>query len=122
MSKYGDIQYLIDRPDPSEIFLKARQIAGIQLQEQFELFNKGKSQPIINFSKIKEALFSGSGSMSNSFWLTSISILAICVTINMLAILFLVFHNLVGYLRKNQDIFKAVHGLLIMFLIGSIIF
>jgi hypothetical protein len=42
MSKYGDIQYLIDRPEPSEIFIKARQIAGIQLQEQFELFNKGE--------------------------------------------------------------------------------
>ena len=42
MSKYGDIQYLIDRPEPSEIFLKARQITGIQLQEQFEHFNKGK--------------------------------------------------------------------------------
>lgn len=42
MSKYGNIQYLIDRPEPTEIFLKARQIAGIQLQEQFEIFNKGK--------------------------------------------------------------------------------
>lgn len=39
MSKYGDIQYLIDRPEPSEIFLKARQIAGIQLQEQFKKNN-----------------------------------------------------------------------------------
>jgi len=39
MSKYGDIQYLIDRPEPSEIFLKARQIAGTQLQEQFNVNN-----------------------------------------------------------------------------------
>lgn len=35
MSKYGDIQYLIDRPEPSEIFLRARHIAGSQLQDQF---------------------------------------------------------------------------------------
>ncbi len=42
MSKYGNIQYLIDRPEPTEIFLKARQIAGIQLQEQFKIFNNGK--------------------------------------------------------------------------------
>jgi hypothetical protein len=40
MSKYGTIQYLIDRPEPSEIFLKARHMAGMQLQEQFTLFNK----------------------------------------------------------------------------------
>lgn len=40
MSKYGDIQYLIDRPEPSEIFLKARSIAGRQLQSQFNILNK----------------------------------------------------------------------------------
>lgn len=40
MSKYGDIQYLIDRPEPSDIFLRARHMAGVQLQEQFALHNK----------------------------------------------------------------------------------
>jgi len=39
MSKYGDIQYLIDRPEPSEIFLKARHMAGSQLQDQFNSNN-----------------------------------------------------------------------------------
>lgn len=42
MGKYGDIQYLIDRPEPSKIFLQARQIAGFQLQKQFKIYNKGK--------------------------------------------------------------------------------
>jgi hypothetical protein len=42
MGKYGDIQYLIDRPEPSDIFLQARQIAGFQLQEQFKIYNNGK--------------------------------------------------------------------------------
>jgi len=42
MGKYGDIQYLIDRPEPINIFLQARQIAGFQLQEQFKIYNKGK--------------------------------------------------------------------------------
>lgn len=40
MSKYGDIQYLIDRPEPSEIFLRARHIAGSQLQEEFNANNQ----------------------------------------------------------------------------------
>lgn len=40
MSKYGDIQYLIDRPEPSEIFLRARHIAGSQLQDQFNANNQ----------------------------------------------------------------------------------
>lgn len=40
MSKYGDIQYLIDRPEPNEIFLRARHIAGSQLQEQFNAYNQ----------------------------------------------------------------------------------
>lgn len=39
MSKYGDIQYLIDSPEPSEIFLRARHIAGSQLQDQFNANN-----------------------------------------------------------------------------------
>jgi hypothetical protein len=42
MSKYGNIQYLIDRPQPSEIFLSARQLAGVQLQDQFNV-NKNKN-------------------------------------------------------------------------------
>ena len=46
MSKYGDIQYLIDRPEPSEIFLRARHIAGSQLQDQFNVNN----QKIVNSS------------------------------------------------------------------------
>jgi hypothetical protein len=29
------LQYLMDRPEPSELFLEARQMAGGQLQEQF---------------------------------------------------------------------------------------
>ena len=40
MSKYGDIQYLVDRPEPSEIFLRARHIAGSQLQDQFNANNQ----------------------------------------------------------------------------------
>jgi hypothetical protein len=40
MGKYGDIHYLLDRPEPSNIFLEARQIAGFQLQEQFKIYNK----------------------------------------------------------------------------------
>lgn len=40
MSKYGDIQYIIDRPEPSEIFLRARHIAGSQLQDQFNANNQ----------------------------------------------------------------------------------
>ena len=40
MSEYGDIQYLIDRPEPSEIFLRARHIAGSQLQDQFNANNQ----------------------------------------------------------------------------------
>lgn len=40
MSKYGDIQYLIDRPEPSEIYLRARHIAGSQLQDQFNANNQ----------------------------------------------------------------------------------
>ncbi len=34
MSKYNDIQYLVDRPKPTKIFLEARNMAGMQLQQQ----------------------------------------------------------------------------------------
>jgi hypothetical protein len=46
MSKYGEIQYLIDSPEPSEIFLRARHIAGSQLQDHFNANN----QNIVNSS------------------------------------------------------------------------
>lgn len=39
MDKDINIQHLIDRPEPSELFLKARQFAGSQLQSQFSFFN-----------------------------------------------------------------------------------
>jgi hypothetical protein len=42
MSKFGNTQYLIDRPEPSEILKQAANIAGNQLQEQFSGFNKGE--------------------------------------------------------------------------------
>jgi hypothetical protein len=35
------LQYLMDRPEPSELFLEARQIAGVHLQEQFRQFDNG---------------------------------------------------------------------------------
>lgn len=40
MSKYGEIQYLIDRPEPSEIFIRASHIAGSQLQNHFKANNQ----------------------------------------------------------------------------------
>ena len=40
MSKLEDIQYLIDRPEPGEIFLRARHVAGAQLQNQFLVNNR----------------------------------------------------------------------------------
>ncbi len=57
MSKYADIQYLIDRPDPSEIFLRARHIAGVQLQEQFKANNQHNANSIVDgFKWIKNEL------------------------------------------------------------------
>lgn len=41
MSKFKNPGYMIDRPEPSEIFLNARHIAGSQLQGEF---NKNKGQ------------------------------------------------------------------------------
>ena len=37
--KQHPIQYLMDRPEPSELFLEARQLAGVHLQEQFQQFD-----------------------------------------------------------------------------------
>jgi hypothetical protein len=53
MSKYGDIQYLIDSPEPSEIFLKARHMAGGRLQDQFNANNKSVNSSYDGFKWIK---------------------------------------------------------------------
>lgn len=74
------------------------------------------------FSKFKDMLFQGEGFMGRSVWFSLIIILVLCITINVLITLTMVFHNLVIHLRKDQDMFKVVHGLLVLFLIGSIVF
>lgn len=57
MERYGDIQYLVDRPEPSEIFLKARQMAGAQLQKQFSsLNNKDVNSSYDGFKWVKAEL------------------------------------------------------------------
>lgn len=40
MNNPNSMQYLMDRQEPSNLFLEARQIAGVQLQEQFSLVNQ----------------------------------------------------------------------------------
>jgi hypothetical protein len=51
MPEYGNLHYEIDRPVPSELFLKARQIAGCQLQEQFRKLNTGI--PDVSYNSFK---------------------------------------------------------------------
>lgn len=57
MSKYVEIHYFVDSPEPSEIYLKARSIAGTQLQEQFAFFNnKNVNSSYDGFKWIKAEL------------------------------------------------------------------
>ena len=57
MAKYGDIQYLIDRPKPSKIYLDARRIAFYQLQKQFAINNMiGAKSSYESFKWIKAEL------------------------------------------------------------------
>ena len=81
--------------------------------------NKGGSK--ISFSNLKKFLSEGRDLFGSSVWAALITVLATCLMINLAAVLFIASHYLVIYLRKNQDMFKVVHGLLILFLIGSII-
>ena len=80
------------------------------------------AEPKISFSKFKDALFNDRNFLRSSIVATMLTILAICIAINLSAVMFLAVHVLVIHLRKNQDIFKVVHGLLILFLIGSFVF
>jgi hypothetical protein len=75
-----------------------------------------------NFSKFKDMLFQDREFWGKPIWISLIIILVMCITINILITLMMVFHNLIIHLRKDQDVFKAVHGLLILLLVGSIVF
>jgi len=57
MSLTGKPGYHIDRPEPSELFLRARNIAGLQLQEQFSK-NKGHIEGPRDYKWIKSELTS----------------------------------------------------------------
>jgi hypothetical protein len=57
MNNDDSIQYLMDRPDPSDLFLEARQLAGMQLQEQFNRFNQfAPPSPLPAFHWVKAEL------------------------------------------------------------------
>ncbi len=98
---------------------------GIVLNTEDANNNSGKgggSKIGIDFSKL-EKLMSDSGEFSfNSMWLISLLVLITCISFNFLAAMIIVFHQLLENLRKDQETFKMVNGLLIMILIGSIIF
>lgn len=76
----------------------------------------------IDFSKLKKVISNNAGYSFGSMWIISLLVLAACIFFNFLAAMIIVFHQLIENLRKDQEIFKVVHGLLIMILIGSIIF
>lgn len=70
-----------------------------------------------------EKLMSDQGKFSlGSVWIITILVLSACIFFNFLAAMIIVFHQLIDNLRKDQEIFKVVHGLLIMLIVGSIIF
>jgi len=82
----------------------------------------GGSNIGINFSKLKELISNNRGFTLGSMWIISLLVLSACIFFNFLAAMIIIFHQLIENLRKNQEIFKVVHGLLIMLLVGSIIF
>jgi len=84
--------------------------------------SKGGSKTGIDFSKLGKTMSNNGGFTFSSMWIISLLVLATCMFFNFLAAMIIVFHQLIENLRKNQDIFKVVHGLLIMLLVGSIIF
>ncbi|MFA5777633.1 MAG: CAP domain-containing protein [Parcubacteria group bacterium] len=83
---------------------------------------ENKSGSKIDFSKFKDMLLQDRGFLGKLSWVSLIVILVMCITVNILITLMMAFHNLIIYLRKDQDIFKAVHGLLVLLLVGSIVF
>jgi len=76
----------------------------------------------IEFLKLGKIMFNNGGSTLISMWIISLLILAACILFNFLVVMIVVFHGLIENLRRNQDAFKVVHGLLILLLVGSIIF
>lgn len=76
----------------------------------------------VDFSKLKKLIENNGGLPFGSIWIISLLVLATCIFLNFLAAMIIVFHQLIENLRKEQEIFKVVHGLLIMLLVGSIIF
>jgi hypothetical protein len=82
----------------------------------------GESKVGINFSKLEKLMPNNGGFSFGSMWIISFLVLSTCVFFNFLVAMIIVFHQLIENLRKKQDIFKVVHGLLIMLLVGSIIF
>ena len=92
------------------------------LNNKFDnLIGDRQAESKLSFAKFKNALLNDGDLIKSSIWITAVSIMAICLVANLMAVLFLVFHYLVGYLRRNQDMFKVVHGLLVLMLIGSIV-
>lgn len=85
------------------------------------LIRNNEFESKVSFSNFKKFLSEGKKSFGSSVWIMLITVLASCLAVNLAAMLFIASHYLVIYLRKNQNMFKVVHGLLVLFLIGSIV-
>jgi hypothetical protein len=75
----------------------------------------------INTPKLEKLISNNGGFSLGSIWIISFLVLAACIFFNFLAAMVIVFHQLIENLRKDQEIFKVIHGLLIMIIAGSII-
>jgi hypothetical protein len=95
---------------------------GVVLNVENKNSNSGSGGSGVGLSKFLKTLFGDKELFNNSLWATTIIVFASCSIFNILVALIMVFHSLLIHLRRNQDVFKAVHSILILFLIGSIIF
>lgn len=90
---------------------------------KYDVLIKDRSaEPRLSLSEFFHKMMNDRVFLDSSVWMTAFIILISCIVVSILVALIMILHKSLGHLRLNQDIFKVVHSILVLMLIGTIMF
>lgn len=106
-----------NKKDDQGIILKTEE--GNSNNQSGSLTGNNQSGSKFSFYNIKNHL--DNESIKNYVKIASVASILLYLVFNLISIFIIIFSNLVYCLKMDKDVSKAVHGLIVLFLVGSIV-
>lgn len=106
-----------NKKDDQGIILKTEE--GNSNNQSGNLTGNNQSGSKFSFYDIKNYL--DNKSMKNYIKIASVASILLYLVFNLISIFIIIFSNLVCCMKMDKDVSKAVHGLIVLFLVGSIV-